>query len=146
MLTWTLQIWNDHRRGVRLQGHHASIAYCLQQHKEWWNDWEHAHDGSHDHSITTRLIHIHNDAAIKTQIEAGQPQAVKTFYDSLVQRGFTEFETIHTLGVALSEENGYAREHGEPVSLDRFVERADRYVKEALSRPHLTRMAKAKAY
>ena len=146
LLTWTLQVWSDYRRGQRLDGHLASIAYSLDFHKEWWNDWNTAKEGTDDPSITTRLIHIHNDAAIKTQIEMGQSQAVKAFYDALVQKGFTEFESIHTLGIALAEENAYARAHSETFDQERFVARADRYVKEALSRPNLTRLAKAKAY
>jgi hypothetical protein len=146
LLAWTLEIWSDYRRGIPVQGHHAVIAQCMEQHREWWNDWDSAHGTDHDHSITNRLLHIHNDAAVKTQIETGAPKEVKTFYEALREKGFTEFESIHSIGIAMSEENAYAREHNEMFSQQRYVQGADRYVKETLSRPNLTRLTKAKAY
>ena len=148
LLTWTLQVWRDHRRGLPLQGQHAAIGYCLQKHPEWWSDWESAENSHHgnDVAITNRLIHIHNDAAIRLQIEREQPVDVKALYDALCEKGFTEFESIHTLAVALTEESAYAAENGDQFTMERYVERARIYVKEALSRPNLTRSAKSKAY
>ena len=113
LLTWTLQVWRDCRRGLPLQGQHAAIAYCLQKHPEWWSDWESAENlHGNDVTITNRLIHIHNDAAIRLQIEREQPAEVKALYDSLCEKGFTEFESIHTLAVAFTEESAYATENG----------------------------------
>ena len=145
LLSWTMQIWNDHRRGLPQAGHAGPIAYCLQYHQEWWKDWELAeHLG--DPSIASRLIHIHNDAAIKTQLERGSPPEIKALYDSLREKGFREFECIHTLALALVEENEHVRVTSDIFVIDRYIERANRYVKEALARPNLTRLAKAKVY
>ncbi len=147
LLTWTLQVWNDHKRGLPLQGHHAAIAESMEFHREWWNDWESARIGGGDErTITNRLIHIHNDAAIKTQVETGQPPEIKVFFANLTDKGFTIYECVHTIAVALSEENAFAREHNEMFSRERYVQLADRYCKEALARPNLTRLAKTKAY
>lgn len=146
LLGWTLQIWRDHRRGVVLQGQQAVVAHCLQNHPEWWSDWNSENVSETDRAITTRLIHIHNDAAIRLQIERQQPPQVKTLYDSMIEKGFTEFEAIHTLVIAFTEESAFATEKGNDFSMERYVERANSYVKEALSRPHLTRSAKSKRY
>jgi uncharacterized protein DUF1841 len=146
LLSWTLQVWRDYRRGVPLTGQHAAIAHCLQNHPEWWSDWETAEYAADERAITTRLIHIHNDAAIRIQIERESPKEIKTLYETLVQKGFTEFESIHTLAVAFVEESSFAVEHDESFNLQRYVERANSYVKEALSRPNLTRTSKSKRY
>jgi hypothetical protein len=146
LLTWTLQIWSDHRRGLNLTGHNAAIAYCMEHHPEWRNDWNSVPDSNDDRTITNRIIHIHNDAAVLTQLQTGDSAEPKKFHEALLEKGFTEFESIHTLGLALSEERDYGREHKEEFNYERYIERADRYVKQALSRPNLTRLAKAKAY
>jgi hypothetical protein len=146
LLTYTLQIWSDYRRGLPLTGHNAAIAHCMDYHREWRNDWNSVQDLNDDRTINSRLIHIHNDATICTQLETGEPAEVKTFHGALLERGLTGFESIHTLGLALSEENDYGREHKETFNRERYIERSDRYVKQAMSRPNLTRLAKAKAY
>ena len=146
LLGWTLQIWRDHRRGVVHQGQQAIVAYCLQNHPEWWSDWDSENTSETDRAITTRLIHIHNDAAIRLQIERQQPPQVKTLYDTMIEKGFTEFEAIHTLAIAFTEESASATEKNDDFSMERYVERANTYVKEALSRPNLTRSAKSKTY
>jgi hypothetical protein len=146
LLGWTLQIWRDHRRGLPLQGQLAAIAYCLQNHPEWWSDWDSAEMHPDDRAITNRLIHIHNDAAIRLQVERGQPADVKVLYDAMREKGFTEFETIHTFAIAFAEEGAFVTEKGGEFSVERYTERASVYVKEALSRPNLVRTAKSKAY
>lgn len=146
LLTWTVQIWSDHMRGLPLTGHNAAIAHCMEQHHEWRNDWHSLHDSDNDRTITNRIIHIHNDAAIMTQLQTGEPAEAKSFHEAMIEKGFTEFESIHTLGLALSEEIDYAREQKETFNRNRYIERADRYVKQALTRPNLTRLAKTKAY
>jgi hypothetical protein len=146
LLSWTLQLWRDHRRGVPLVGQHAAIAHCLQNHPEWWSDWDTAEYAGDERAITTRLIHIHNDAAILVQVERDNPKEIKALYDTLRGKDFTEFESIHTLAVAFTEESSHAVENGETFDLQRYVERANRYVKEALSRPNLARTSKSKRY
>ena len=146
LLGWTLQIWRDHRRGVALQGQQAIVAHCLQNHPEWWSDWDSDTTSETDRAIITRLIHIHNDAAIRLQIERAQPPQVKTLYETMIEKGFTEFEAIHTFAIAFTDESAFATENGCEFSTDRYVEKANTYVKEALSRPNLARSAKSKTY
>jgi uncharacterized protein DUF1841 len=146
LLGWTLQIWRDHRRGAVLQGQQAIVAYCLHNHPEWWKDWDSADTSENDRAITTRLIHIHNDAAVRLQIERSQPEQIRTLYEAMIEKGFTEFEAIHTLAIAFTEESASATEKGAEFSIEGYVEKANTYVKEALSRPHLARSAKSKTY
>ena len=127
-------------------GQHLAIAYCLQNHPEWWKDWDTAEYAADERAITTRLIHIHNDAAIRIQIERESPKEIKGLYETLIGKGFTEFESIHTLALAFVEESSHAVESDESFNLQRYVERANSYVKEALSRPNLTRTSKSKRY
>jgi hypothetical protein len=146
LLSWTLQIWSDHRRGVAQLGQMAAIAYCMEHHAEWWKDWESAREFGEDRPTTTRLAHIHNDAAIKAQLHRGDPPEIRQLYNALQEKGFDEFESIHTLALALMEENEHVRENYDAFSRERYIERANRYVMEALAQPQLARMSKAKAY
>ena len=131
---------------MALTGQPAAIAHCLQNHPEWWSDWDTADRPDDERAITNRLIHIHNDAAIRIQVERENPKEIKTLYDTLLGKGFTEFESIHTLTVAFTEESSYAVENDETFDLQRYLDRARSYVKEALSRPNLTRSSKSKRY
>ena len=146
LLSWTLEIWRDQRRGMPLTGQPAAVAHCMQSHPEWWSDWESAEHTDNAAFIKTRLIHIHADASIRLQIERGLPSQIKILYDAMREKGFTELESIHTIAVAHSEENAKAAENNEGFNLDQYIETATLYVKEALTRPNLTRTAKAKAY
>ena len=134
LLSWTLQIWHDHRRGVRQSGHLAAIVYCMEHHREWWRDWDLATGSDKDASMTTRLVHIHNDAVIKGQLDRGDPPEIMTLFNSLREKCYSEFDSIHTLALALMEENDYVREHDGAFNRDRYVERANRVVLEIQSR------------
>ena len=134
LLSWTRQIWNEHRRGVRHAGHPAAIAYCMEHHREWWNDWNSSREADEDPSITARLAHIHHDAAIKAQLDRGDPPEIKTLFESLRAKCHSEFESIHELAVALVEENEYVRLNDGAFNRDRYVERARRRVSEIQSR------------
>ena len=145
--SWTLEVWRDHRRGQPLTGHSAAMARSLQHHKEWWTDWTGLEMKMvPEHDLLNRLIHVQNDAVIMLQLDSGQPGEVKTLFEALTEKGFNEFESIHTLALAYMEEMAHAREHSETFDLVRYIERAGRFTKEALSRPNLARAAKAKAY
>ena len=134
LLSWTLQIWTDHRRGVHQNGHPAAIAYCMEHHREWWGGWDRARESGEDASIVKRLAHIHHDAAIKAQLDRCDPPEIKPLFDSLMEKGNNEFESIHTLALALVEENEYASQHDVAFDRARFIERARRFVQEAESR------------
>jgi len=143
LLSRTLQIWNDHRRGIPQSGEQASVAHCLQHHKEWWSGWATATDTGENSSIAARLLHIHNDAMVRSQLDFGSPREIRVLFDALREKGFTEFECIHTLALAVSEENAYVQEHGGSFNPERYVKKAERYTHEALSRPNL-RLARAR--
>ncbi|MBI4472135.1 MAG: DUF1841 family protein [Acidobacteria bacterium] len=148
LLSWTLQIWRDHRRGLSLTGQPAVIAHCMQQHSEWWSDWDSLDPAAsnQDPAIVTRLLHIHNDATILSQISNQQPKEVHDLYEALREKGFTEFESIHAMALAMSEETARARARNEPFDYSRYIENARVYVAQTMSRPNLTRLAKAKTY
>jgi hypothetical protein len=141
LLSWTLQIWNDHRLGVSQAGQFAAISYCMQHHQEWWKDWESAKESGENAAISTRLSHIHNDAAIKAQVDRGDPPEIRALYSALRANGFSEFDSIHTIALALMDENEWVREYEDAFSRERYIERAKCYAKEALSSPNLKRFA-----
>jgi hypothetical protein len=148
LLTWTLQVYRDFKLGIAQPPHEAALARSMQNHKEWWPDWE-AFDrggGEEDSTTTSRLIHIHHDARVLTQVEQSDPKEIRGFYDALREKGFTEFESIHTIALGLTEEFAHAREHNEDFSASRYIERASVHTKESLARPNMTRIAGAKAY
>lgn len=149
LLTWTLQVFRDFKMGTAQPPHEAALARSMQNHKEWWPDWEAFSRGSgvEDGTTTTsRLIHIHHDAKVLTQVEQSEPKEIRGFYDALREKGFTEFESVHTIALGLSEEFAHAREQNEDFNSARYIERAAVYTKESLGRPNMTRIAGAKAY
>jgi hypothetical protein len=148
LLSWTLQIYKDAKRGLPQTGHTSAVARAMQHHTEWWWDWEALDQGlaTQDVSITNRLIHIHNDAAVLLQVQAQKPREVFVMYELLRQKSFTEFESIHTIALGLTEELSHVREHNEAFDQPRYLGRANRFTMEALSRPNMTRIAKSKVY
>jgi hypothetical protein len=148
LLTWTLQVYKDFKMGKAQTPHEAVLARSMQNHKEWWPDWE-AFDrgtGVEDGTTTARLVHIHHDAKVMLQVEQSEPKEIREFYDALREKGFTEFESVHTIALGLTEEFAHAREHNEDFYSARYVERAAAHTKQSLSRPNMTRLAGAKAY
>lgn len=148
LLSWTLQVYKDFKLGLAQSSLEAALARSMQTHKEWWPDWE-AFDrgaGVEDSTTTSRLIHIHHDAKVLTQVEQSDPKEVRGFYDALREKGFTEFESVHTIALGLTEEFAYAREHSEDFNSSRYIERAAAHTRASLARPNMTRIAGAKAY
>jgi len=148
LLTWTLQVYKDFKRGIAQTPHEAAIARSMQNHREWWPDWE-AFDrgtGVEDSTSTSRLMHIHHDARVLMQVEQSEPKEIRGFYDALREKEFTEFEAVHTIALGLTEEFSHSREHNEDFSSSRYVERAAVHTKASLARPNMTRIAGAKAY
>ena len=148
LLTWTLQVYRDFKRGITQTPHETAVAHSMQNHKEWWPDWE-AFDrvsGVEDGTTTSRLVHIHHDAKVLLQVEQAEPKEIRGFYDALREKGFTEFECVHTIALGLTEEFAHTREHNEDFNAARYIERAAGHTKESLARPNMTRLAGVKAY
>lgn len=149
LLSFTLNVWRDYRRGVPMSGHNAAIAHAMRHHKEWWVEWDlmmNPATARMETWIENHLIHIHNDAAVKTRLDSKEPKELTTLYQTLRDKGFDEFESIHTLAIGLTEETWFARENNQSFSMERYIQRATEYVKQALSRPNLARSAGFKAY
>lgn len=148
LATWTAKLWRDYRRGVPLVGQSAAIAEAMEHHKEWWGVWDSLEQsrGGLEDDTRSRLLHVHIDAAVKLQIQSGDPAEVSVLYKALIEKGSTEFEAIHTLALGLSEESAYARENNVSFDAARYIERSRRYVAEALNRPNLKRLTKTKLY
>ena len=148
LLSFTLDVWKDYRRGKPMSGHNAAIACAMQHHNEWWAEWDLVDPATArlEIGIENHLIHIHHDAAVKTQLDSKEPKELSVLYQTLREKGFDEFESIHTLALALTEETWFARENNQSLNMQRYLERAADYVKQALSRPNLARSARFKAY
>ena len=142
---WLEQIWNAYRRGVPQFGQHAVLVRCMLHHSTWKRYWDSLVMGrtDHDDGLQKAIVHIHNDVTIISQIQSGSPAGVKALSDLLESRGFDEFAIVHTIGVALSEESYFAREHSEEFNVTRYVENAGKYARELLTRPDLTNRARA---
>jgi hypothetical protein len=148
LLSWTLQVYRDFKRGVTQPPHEAALGRSMQNHKEWWQDWE-AIDrgvGAEDATTTSRLVHIHHDAKVLLQVEQADPHEIRAFYDALREKGFTEFESVHTIALGLTEEFAHARETNQDFSASRYIHRSGVHTRESLARPNMTRIAGVKAY
>ena len=131
-----------------MSGHSAAIAHAMQHHTEWWAEWDLIHPATArlEIGIENHLIHIHHDAEVKTRLDNKEPKQLSVLYQMLRDKGCDEFESIHTLALALTEETWFTRENNQSFNMDRYVGRAADYVKQTLARPHLVRSAKSKSY
>jgi hypothetical protein len=148
LLSWTLQVYKDFKLGIPQAPHEAALARAMQHHREWWSDWEASERGAgvEDSTTSSRLIHIHHDAKVLLQVAQTEPKEIRGFYDALREKGFTEFESVHTIALGLSEEFAHTREHNEAFNSARYIERAAAYTRASLSRPNMTRIAGFKAH
>jgi hypothetical protein len=135
---WAGTIWNKHCRGVPLIGLEAALAHCMQHHSEWRHYWD-ALSFTKDPEISRIILHVHHDAMVKLQIDGNNPPKIKELYDLLIVKQFKEFEAIHTLVVAFSEEVWDSRSKSETFNFERYASKAEEYTRVAMQRPTWTR-------
>jgi hypothetical protein len=131
---WAAGVWYKHRRGVALSGHEAAIVYCMEYHAEWRSRWD-SLGTSNDPEVSRDVLHVHYDAMVKMQIDDNEPPEIREHYQKLRDKGFTEFEAIHTLIPALSETLYATKTKNEPFDKTTYLRHAAEYVKLALQRP-----------
>jgi hypothetical protein len=94
---WAASVWEKEVRGVPLVFHEASLAYTMRQHSEWREHWSRLDSiGSDDVKIINILVHIHNDAAVKLQIDRKDPPEICELYQLLRRRGIMDMDALHT--------------------------------------------------
>jgi hypothetical protein len=138
LASWVAGVWYKHRRGLPLIGHEAAIVGCMEHHREWRARWD-SLGTSNDPELSRDVLHVHYDAIVKMQIDAGKPSEIRLGYESLRKKEFTEFEALHTLIPALSEVLWMAKTKNEPFDDAQYIQLAQDYVKLALQRPTFVR-------
>ena len=138
LASWAAGLWYKHRRGVPLAGHEAAIVYCMEYHSEWRSRWD-ALGSSSDPQLSHDVLHVHHDAMIKMQIDAKEPAEVGECYQKLRDKGFTEFEALHTFVPALSETLWVAKTKNQPFDNQQYIQLVQDYTKVALQRPTFVR-------
>jgi hypothetical protein len=134
---WAAGVWYKHRRGVMLSGHEGAIVYCMEYHTEWRSRWD-SLGTSNDPEVSRDVLHVHYDAMVKMQIDNNEPPEIREYNEKLRDKGFTEFEAIHTLIPALSE-TLYTTKKNEPFDKSTYLKLASQYVTLALQRPTVVR-------
>ncbi len=80
------------------------------------------------------LLHVMLDATVKRLIDGEDPKEVKQIYNLLRSNGFDEFDAIHTILYAFTEELWQADREGKEFDHSRYVKKARRYAREAIRR------------
>jgi hypothetical protein len=142
---WAAAVWEKELRGVPLQFQEASLAYCMRQHSEWKEHWNHLGSiGKDDTKVLNILVHIYNDAAVKLQLDRNDPPEINNLYQLLRGRGITDMDALHTLAFVLQEQTWHAKNTGEPFDVKRYIERAKSSVQTILENPKFIRSSKVR--
>ena len=137
---WASGVWEKELRGVRLVFQEASLAYCMRQHSEWREHWNHLSSiGSEDTKIVSVLVHIYNDAAVKLQIDQNDPPEIYALYQLLRGRGITDMDALHAIAFVLQEQTWHSKNTGAPFDTKTYVERAKSSVQAILENPKFIR-------
>jgi len=138
---WAAKVWQDHRRGLPLEGEAVEVAYCMEHHQEWWPIWE-SLESSQDSGITIEgpegevnpLLHVQLDATVKRQIDGDNPKDVKTIYNLLRAKGLGEFDAIHVIDLALTDEIWRMSKENRDFNESRYIIKARHYATQAIQR------------
>jgi hypothetical protein len=138
--TWAAAVWEKELRGIPLVFQEASLAYCMRQHSEWREHWNHLGSiGSEDTKIVSILVHIYNDAAVKLQIDRSDPPEIYALYQLLRGRGITDMDALHAIAFVLQEQTWHSKNTGAPFDMTTYVERAKLSVQAILENPKFIR-------
>ena len=83
--------------------------------------------GFFDPEVSRDVLHVPYDAMVKMQVDNNEPPEIREYYEKLCEKGFTEFEAIHTLIPALSE-TLYTTKKNEPFDKATYLKLASEYV------------------
>lgn len=142
--SWAAGVWQKELRGVPLVFHEASLAYCMRQHSEWRQHWNHLDSiGGEEAKITNILVHIYNDAAVKLQIDRNDPPEISKLHQLLRGRGITEMDALHVIAFVLQEQTWHSKNAGASLDMKAYVERVKSSVQAVFENPKLIRSSKS---
>jgi Domain of unknown function (DUF1841) len=142
---WASSVWEKELRGVPLMFQEASLAYCMRQHAEWRDHWNHLGSvGSEDTKMVNILVHIYNDAAVKLQLDRNDPPEIHEMYQLLRGRGITDMNALHAIAFVFQEQTWHSKNTGAAFDIKAYVERAKSSVQAILENPKLIRTARAR--
>ena len=143
---WAAGVWQKELRGVPLVFQEASLAFCMRQHSEWRQHWNHLDSiGAEDAKILSILVHIYNDAAVKLQIDQNDPPEIATLYQLLRGRGVMDMDALHVIAFVLQEQTWHSKNTGAPFDTKTYVDRAKSSVQAVLENPKLIRSSKVRS-
>ena len=69
-----------------------------------------------------------------SQVASGDPAAIRSLYEALMSKRYSELAAISTIQVALTEETFRSSECGEPFHFGRYIDLASNYTRHMLQR------------
>ena len=138
---WAAGVWEKELRGVKLQLQEAALAWCMRQHADWRNFWNHLNNAEMVNTPrgTNILVHIYNDAAVKMQLDSNNPPEIRELYQIMRGKGFCDMDALHAIAFVLQEQNWNAKTAGVEFNQKQYVERAKRYMDNVIEHPELIR-------
>ncbi len=122
------QAWKGHRKGLPLEGELRDLGWAMAHHAEWspiWDNLATAQDTGveilEDGHPVNLLLHVLMDSIIKRQLDADDPEEIKSVYQHLESQGFEEFDAIHILARALVGEMWEIMNRQRPFDRTRYV-------------------------
>ena len=100
------EIWKKVKAGNKLEGEEKIIGELMQQHKEFYNEWESTNfDYEYDPDTEVNpFLHIQFDLIVMNQMNNNNPAQTKITYDSLIKHNHSHLEATHKIASVLAEE------------------------------------------
>ncbi len=80
------------------------------------------------------LLHVHLDATVKRQIDGDNPKDVKIIYNLLRAKGLGEFDAIHVIDLALTNEIWRMSKENTDFNESRYIVKARHCATQAILR------------
>ena len=112
----------------------------MRQHGDWRQLWNNLNGPDSDTPRAKNiLVHIYNDATVKTQLLSNSPAEINQLFQQMRGKGFSDLDALHAIAFVLQEQNWNSKTTGEPFDVKQYVERAKRYVETVIEHPELMR-------
>jgi hypothetical protein len=121
------EIWKKVKAGNKLEGEEKIIGELMQQHKEFYNDWESTNfDYEYDPDTEVNpFLHIQFDIIVVNQMNNDNPAQTKITYGNLIKHNHSHLEAIHKIASVFAEEIwdvlSSKKEFNEKIYIDKLI-------------------------
>ncbi len=124
-------IWNAINSGDELEGEDKVIGELMQQHPEFYDDWNSTDFGyKYDpESEVNPFLHISLDAIVVNQLNNNDPKQTRITYNKLRREGDSHLDAVHKIAAVLVDEIWNIMRCGREFDERRYVRKLKRLTK-----------------